>query len=276
MDHQPSSVNQIRGKHVMIRKIATAVTLSVGLVAGLAGAAGAASASTVPHIVFTWSGNGSDTASNGNASASFYVTSPVQASYTVGSCHGTGGPFFADMDNGKNGLNDDQIIASVPISNPSNTHQTVMLSPLYAGSGYHLQVVTNCSWTITLTSVAASASPVRLYGNNGWYSSSVKPSSFSLGQGGSPGVGGMRWSHWTTTAYGTGTLYLDNCVPNCAIGHESKYPISVTLQHAKMHGSTRYFATMEWRWYAGGHLHTWWFTFGIYYAGATQPTWKPI
>jgi hypothetical protein len=161
----------------MIRKIATAAALSVGMVAGLAGTAGAASASAVPRIIF---------------------------------------------------------------------------------------------------SVAASASPVRLYGNNGWYSSSVKPSSFSLGQGGSPGVGGMRWSRWTTTAYGTGTLYLDNCVPNCAIGHVSKYPISVILQHVKMHGSTRYFATMEWRWYTGGHLHTGWFTLGIYYAGATQPMWKPI
>jgi hypothetical protein len=128
----------------------------------------------------------------------------------------------------------------------------------------------------TAGAASASTASVRVYSNNGWYSGSVKPYGFSLGQGGSPGVGGMRWSHWTTAAYGTGTLYLDNCIPYCYNGHESKYPISVTLQHVRMYGSTRYFATMEWRWYVSGRLHVQWFTYGIYYAGATQPSWKSI
>jgi hypothetical protein len=41
---------------------------------------------------------------------------------------------------------------------------------------------------------------------------------------------GLKWSTWSATrATGTGTDYVVTCSPDCASGHRTAYPVSVTL-----------------------------------------------
>jgi hypothetical protein len=43
-------------------------------------------------------------------------------------------------------------------------------------------------------------------------------------------IEGLTWADWTATAAeGHGTLWENQCVPNCAAGKFAKYPVAVTL-----------------------------------------------
>lgn len=45
---------------------------------------------------------------------------------------------------------------------------------------------------------------------------------------------GLRWSSWSATkAAGTGTDYVVSCNPDCASGHRTAYPVTVTLTQPK-------------------------------------------
>jgi hypothetical protein len=101
---------------------------------------------------------------------------------------------------------------------------------------------------------AASTTPVAVYSNNsGWNAFAgypahmVKPRTLYLGA--DYGIYSLSWSHWTTTAYGYGTLKAcGGAYGPCVI-----YTVSVTLEHVKVHDGIRYFATMEIR----GHGTMW-------------------
>ena len=44
------------------------------------------------------------------------------------------------------------------------------------------------------------------------------------------------WNTWNSTvAKSTGTLWVDNCIPNCALGKESYHHLFVTLSGVKYH-----------------------------------------
>jgi hypothetical protein len=108
----------------------------------------------------------------------------------------------------------------------------------------------------------ASAVPVtKVYTNDEWHYPAVRPAWIPLGEGGSPGAHTWYWSSWGSSyARSHGTLWIDNCVPNCAYGHESYYSLYVTLTYPKYHYSTRYFSHMVW--YAPGY----WFRNGSHYS----------
>jgi hypothetical protein len=47
----------------------------------------------------------------------------------------------------------------------------------------------------------------------------------------------LTWTGWgTATATGTGTLEADNCKPNCADGHDTAYPATVTATRLVPYG----------------------------------------
>jgi hypothetical protein len=62
-------------------------------------------------------------------------------------------------------------------------------------------------------------------------------------------LSGLTWTSWAGTAYGRGTLEVNNCVPNCAQGHFVKYPALVVLwkpQARPGHAGQRYFSKLTW------------------------------
>ena len=57
-----------------------------------------------------------------------------------------------------------------------------------------------------------------------------------IGQGGAPMAHTWYWSTWNSqVAKSTGTLWTDNCIPNCAYGKESYHKLDVTLSVVKYH-----------------------------------------
>jgi hypothetical protein len=55
------------------------------------------------------------------------------------------------------------------------------------------------------------------------------------------------WNTWNSTvAKSTGTLWVDNCIPNCALGKESYHHLFVTLSGVKYHNGRAYYSQMTW------------------------------
>ena len=55
------------------------------------------------------------------------------------------------------------------------------------------------------------------------------------------------WNTWnSTTAKSTGTLWVDNCVPNCAQGKESYHHLYVTMSGVKYHNGHAFYSVMTW------------------------------
>jgi hypothetical protein len=81
-----------------------------------------------------------------------------------------------------------------------------------------------------------------------------------------------HWSHWTgTSAASRGTLWVDNCKPDCASGHFRTYPAQVTLSRVADRKGVRFFSRMRLRYqHAGPRDYRYhWGT----YPGATVPLW---
>jgi hypothetical protein len=95
---------------------------------------------------------------------------------------------------------------------------------------------------------SAGARPVVLVSCNG--SGLVKPVTYDVGCNPSQEfVAGLSWTSWKSTAYGSGTLKVNNCTPTCASGHYVKYPILVVLwRDAPLphHAGQRYFSRLTW------------------------------
>ena len=97
--------------------------------------------------------------------------------------------------------------------------------------------------------VAATAAPVPVIYNyaSGWGNPAVRPAWVVIGQGGSPMAHTWWWNTWNpTTAKSTGTLWVDNCIPNCAQGHESYHKLYVTLSGVKWRNGRAYYSVMTW------------------------------
>jgi hypothetical protein len=62
----------------------------------------------------------------------------------------------------------------------------------------------------------------------------VKPKEITVSGDGSGYVDSLSWAGWgTPRAIATGTLRVDDCVPNCAQGTYTGYPATVTLAGLK-------------------------------------------
>ncbi len=97
---------------------------------------------------------------------------------------------------------------------------------------------------------AATTPVVYASGSGGWTHPSVRPAWIYVGQGGSPMAHTWHWTTWAKNpgphAWTRGTLWTDNCIPNCALGKESYHPLTVTLSRPKWHSGVRYYSRMKW------------------------------
>ncbi|HTT50890.1 MAG TPA: hypothetical protein VMH35_05800 [Streptosporangiaceae bacterium] len=81
-----------------------------------------------------------------------------------------------------------------------------------------------------------------------------------------------HWSRWSgSSAATTGTLWVDNCQPNCASGHFRTYPAQVTLSRVAYHKGAAFFSRMRLRYEHSGR-RDYRFRWGTY-SGATVPLW---
>ena len=94
---------------------------------------------------------------------------------------------------------------------------------------------------------AATTPVVYASGTSGWSNAAVRPPWVIIGQGGSPMAHTWWWNTWNSTvAKSTGTLWVDNCIPNCAQGKESYHYLFVTLSGVKHHNGRAYYSVMTW------------------------------
>ena len=113
--------------------------------------------------------------------------------------------------------------------------------------------------------------PVAYNGQDGWGHGAARLSVIYVG-GPDTFLRVPHWSHWTaSSAFGRGTLWADDCQPNCAAGHYAKYPASVSLSRVAAHQRARYFSRMTLRYDHGG-ARDYGFRWGTY-RGASIPLW---
>ena len=78
----------------------------------------------------------------------------------------------------------------------------------------------------------------------------VKPSTYDIGcMASQEFVSGLSWTSWKSTAFGSGTLKVNNCTPSCATGKYVKFPILVVLWRAQSwphHAGRQYFSRLTW------------------------------
>ncbi|MDX6336629.1 MAG: hypothetical protein QOG05_3969 [Streptosporangiaceae bacterium] len=113
--------------------------------------------------------------------------------------------------------------------------------------------------------------PVAYNGQDGWGHGAVRLSTIYVG-GPDTFVRVSHWTHWTAgSAFAWGTLWADNCQPNCAAGHYAKYRAEVSLSRVAGHQGVSYFSRMRLRYYHAS-ARDYGFRWGSY-RGATIPLW---
>ena len=113
--------------------------------------------------------------------------------------------------------------------------------------------------------------PVAYNGQDGWGHGTVRLPVIYVG-GPDTFVRVQHWSHWTaSSAFAWGTLWADNCQPNCAAGHYARYPAEVSLSRVAAHHGASYFSRMRLRYYHRS-ARDYGFRWGTY-RGATIPLW---
>ena len=97
--------------------------------------------------------------------------------------------------------------------------------------------------------VTATAAPVPVVYDyaSGWHNANVRPPWVIIGQGGAPMAHTWYWNTWNSAvARSTGTLWVNNCIPNCALGKTSYHRLFVTLSGVKWHNGRAYYSVMTW------------------------------
>jgi hypothetical protein len=103
-----------------------------------------------------------------------------------------------------------------------------------------------------LLPASAAGQPVIYNYAEGWHHGKVKPARIIVGAN-VPYLSGLAWSHWTSTAYGRGTLHLPSIA--CLDHHPSyqcpniEHRSSVRLWDIKTHHGQPYFSEMRLRYY---------------------------
>ncbi len=73
----------------------------------------------------------------------------------------------------------------------------------------------------------------------------TEPSQIIVSGDGSAFITGLVWTGWgLPSATGSGTLKLDNCIPNCAQGTFTPYQVTVVLSDLTPYGGRAAYATM--------------------------------
>jgi hypothetical protein len=121
------------------------------------------------------------------------------------------------------------------------------------------------------TAAAADRLPEAYNGQDGWGHGAARLSTIYVG-GPDTFLRIQHWSHWTArSAFAWGTLWADNCRPNCAAGHYARYPAEVSLSRVAAHKGVSYFSQMRLRYYHNS-ARDYGFRWGTY-RGATIPLW---
>ncbi len=113
--------------------------------------------------------------------------------------------------------------------------------------------------------------PVGYNGAVGWSAGKVRLTVLYVG-GPDTFVRTAHWDWWTgRSAVSHGTLWVDDCRPNCAAGHYRRYPATVTLSWVAHREGVSFFSRMRLRYYHGRQrdYRFRWAT----YQGATVPLW---
>ncbi len=119
--------------------------------------------------------------------------------------------------------------------------------------------------------VSARRLPVGYNGLDGWRHGRIRLAVIYVG-GSTAFLRIRHWSHWSgTSASARGTLWVDNCRPDCASGHFRTYPAQVTLSGVTDRKGVRFFSRMRLR-YQHGAPRDYWYRWGTY-PGATAPLW---
>jgi|HubBroStandDraft_6_1064221.scaffolds.fasta_scaffold439913_2 hypothetical protein len=93
----------------------------------------------------------------------------------------------------------------------------------------------------------ASVTPVIYNYADGWMSPMIRPVWTTIGEGGSPLAHTWDWSTWNSQhAISSGTLWVDNCIPDCALGKNSYHKLLVTVWDVKSHDGQAYYSIMAW------------------------------
>ena len=78
----------------------------------------------------------------------------------------------------------------------------------------------------------------------------VRPAGYDIGcMPSNELVTGLRWTSWSSAAFGSGILKVNNCTPTCAQGTYVKYPILVVLWRPEPrpgHPGQAYFSRLTW------------------------------
>ncbi len=113
--------------------------------------------------------------------------------------------------------------------------------------------------------------PVAYNGLDGWAHGRVRPAVLYVG-GTTAFLRTRHWSRWSrTSAFTRGTLWVDNCRPDCASGHFRTYPAQVTLSRVTDRKGVGFFSRMRLRYQHGG-ARDYGYRWGTY-PGATVPLW---
>ena len=113
--------------------------------------------------------------------------------------------------------------------------------------------------------------PVAYNGADGWSAGKVRLTVLYVG-GPDTFVRTARWDQWTgRSAVSHGTLWVDDCRPDCAAGHYRRYPATVTLSRVAHREGVSFFSRMRLRYYHG-RQRDYRFRWGTY-QGATAPLW---
>ena len=113
--------------------------------------------------------------------------------------------------------------------------------------------------------------PVAYNGLDGWQHGRVRLPVIYVG-GSTAFLRIKHWSNWSAVSAATGgTLWVDNCRPDCASGHFRTYPAQITLSRVADRKGVRFFSRMRLRYAHGGpreYRYRW-----ATYPGATVPLW---
>ena len=130
---------------------------------------------------------------------------------------------------------------------------------------------------VLASAASATVTPVVYNYASGWHNADIRPGWVIIGQGGSPMAHTWYWNTWNSSdAKSTGTLWVNNCVPNCAQGKTSYHKLYVTLSGVKYHDGRAYYSVMTW--YTPGYwLRGYWTTTATLHfstlPGASVPGW---
>jgi hypothetical protein len=100
---------------------------------------------------------------------------------------------------------------------------------------------------VPATVASAATTPVIYNLGNGWRTANVRPSWIIVGLGGAPVAHTWHWSAWNSKdARSAGTLWVYDCVPDCAESKVSYHKLTVTMADVKHHNGRAYYSLMTW------------------------------